>query len=313
MKGQAPIDQVINSESAEAEQGNVGYAPVNTVVKTHTKKERQVGTVTMGICLIAVGVVIMLHLFFPQIYIVGVTKYAPFILVMLGVEILYSYFAHKDKQLKYDFLSTLFCGTIIIIALAISTISSLYEEYGSPRWQVINGVNQQLYDVFHDGLQGNKNIRDMEVTADIHSVGPEIESLAYTEMKDSDNIYMKIHLNAQDYENKEAFAKDCAEILSQAQGVNIQPGSIFFEWQNEEMMYTLKTTDKFSMNQAPEKLALMVDEVKLGYPEEEYDNKNYAASEYNDQDYDPLENETEEIYEEDTELSEEAVEAVEVE
>ena len=61
---------------------------------------RRVGTVTLGITLVAAGVLMLVSLFWPEANLRAVTKLSPLILVSLGVEALLS--ARKGGAVKYD-------------------------------------------------------------------------------------------------------------------------------------------------------------------------------------------------------------------
>ena len=95
----------------------------STMHEAPQQKTRRVGTLTMGLCLIACGVILLLSVFFPAIDLSLVGKLSPGILVFLGIEILFAYFTAGDgAKLKYDFASgfycfILICGTMCLMAM----------------------------------------------------------------------------------------------------------------------------------------------------------------------------------------------------
>ena len=69
---------------------------------------RRVGTLTLGVCLIACGVLFLCYFFVPHFNWDLALKIAPAAgLILLGCEVLY--FAARPQRWKYDFLSVLLC------------------------------------------------------------------------------------------------------------------------------------------------------------------------------------------------------------
>ncbi|MDQ0156846.1 hypothetical protein [Robertmurraya andreesenii] len=90
------------------------------------KRTWRVGTISMGISLLFLGV----FLLFSQFTGVGLTKimisWWPVILIVLGVEILlYLYLSRKEKPfIKYDFLSIFFVGIIGMVGIGFAVLST---------------------------------------------------------------------------------------------------------------------------------------------------------------------------------------------
>ena len=73
--------------------------------KAKQKTVRRVGTMTLGVSLILIGVAILLYMMNPSFDIRIISYLAPLILISLGVEVLIRYFFSKDRTYKYDFAS----------------------------------------------------------------------------------------------------------------------------------------------------------------------------------------------------------------
>ena len=74
---------------------------------------RRVGTLTLGVCLIACGVLFLCYFFVPHFNWDLALKIAPAAgLILLGCEVLY--FAARPQRWKYDFLSVFLC--IVLMA-----------------------------------------------------------------------------------------------------------------------------------------------------------------------------------------------------
>lgn len=76
---------------------------------------RRVGTLTLGVCLIACGVLFLCYFFVPHFNWDLALKIAPAAgLILLGCEVLY--FAARPQRWKYDFLSVLLCIVLMVSA-----------------------------------------------------------------------------------------------------------------------------------------------------------------------------------------------------
>lgn len=65
-------------------------------------KNRRVGTLTLGITLIAVGGLYLADLFLPAVEPMYFMRFWPVILILLGCEILVSWSLNKEDKLRYD-------------------------------------------------------------------------------------------------------------------------------------------------------------------------------------------------------------------
>lgn len=93
---------------------------------------RRVGTVTLGITLVAAGVLMLVSLFWPEVNLRGVVKLSPLILVSLGAEALLS--ARKGGAVKYDWVGMLLCFLLTIGAMALYAAAwwfTYYPQYGT--------------------------------------------------------------------------------------------------------------------------------------------------------------------------------------
>ena len=76
---------------------------------------RRVGTLTLGVCLIACGVLFLCYFFVPHFNWELALKIAPAAgLILLGCEVLY--FAARPQRWKYDFLSVFLCIVLMVSA-----------------------------------------------------------------------------------------------------------------------------------------------------------------------------------------------------
>lgn len=99
--------------------------------------KRRVGTFTLGICLILIGILVPVALFWGDGW-WEVLLFSPFILTILGAEILYYSYRYKEEKYKYDGLSifivliitfgTLFCSGAVKVAKSASKYHNELEE-----------------------------------------------------------------------------------------------------------------------------------------------------------------------------------------
>ena len=70
------------------------------------KKVRRVGRVAFALLLIAAGVLLLVQQFVPQFDLIGLVRFAPVLLIVLGVEMLV-WSAKPDVKDKFDWLSVI--------------------------------------------------------------------------------------------------------------------------------------------------------------------------------------------------------------
>ena len=76
------------------------------------KTVRRVGTITLGLFLIALGGCLLGYYFIPGFPILLVQQLSPLILVALGVEVLY--FSARPGRCRVDFASVLLCLALMV-------------------------------------------------------------------------------------------------------------------------------------------------------------------------------------------------------
>ena len=85
---------------------------------------RRVGTVTMGITLVASGIVLLAGQF-GLLSVVEVLRWSPVILIMLGIETLVGCALAKGGKMRYDILSMFICFILIGVAAAGAVITEV--------------------------------------------------------------------------------------------------------------------------------------------------------------------------------------------
>ena len=104
---------------------------------------RRIGTLTMGVTLILVGIILLVF-FFKPFDLFSLMRFSPVLLILLGIEIIWQYSRHHGEELRYDFWGTLFCLLVICVACFCSVFYPLYMEFGPASWKVEQQVSVSM-------------------------------------------------------------------------------------------------------------------------------------------------------------------------
>ena len=89
-------------------------------------KQRRVGTFTLGITLVAFGVLLLVHMFVPSVSYYFIYSCWPVIIMILGFEILYYAVRYKNESFKYDFAAVIIIIMLVIFAMGMAGVDCLY-------------------------------------------------------------------------------------------------------------------------------------------------------------------------------------------
>ena len=184
------------------------------------KKVRRVGQVAFALLLIAAGILLLVQQFVPHFDLLSIVRFAPVLLIVLGAEILL-YSARPDVQVKFDWLSLVGCGFILVIVGCSSLVPVVWNLYGPQRDYAQNRYQKALQDQFYQALNADPalkaKIRNLQIYVDFNHT----ESGEYT-LQDSDSISVYVDLPENGYPDTVSFAADCRRIadLSEKNGIN---------------------------------------------------------------------------------------------
>jgi len=124
-------------------------------------KQRRVGTLTLGLTLILIGVIIPLSLIFKE-KALTMLQFAPIVLIALGIEVLYYAFKYKEEKFKYDGLSIFMVIMITFVTITTSIVVPIAHN-ANQYYLIENEVTQEAQDKIEDilvkqNLNGNVNI-----------------------------------------------------------------------------------------------------------------------------------------------------------
>ena len=92
-------------------------------------KTRRVGILTLGISLMVFGIVFLLRIFIPTISYEFILRLWPSILIILGGEVLVSYFINKEENYKLDIASVIIIVCMGMFAAGMAVIEQFVLHY----------------------------------------------------------------------------------------------------------------------------------------------------------------------------------------
>lgn len=85
-------------------------------------KTHRVGTITLGISLVIIGVLFLLHIIFPAISYTLIYRLWPIVLIVLGAEVLVANFRIGKVEFHFDFGSVILLMLLIFFAMGMAFI-----------------------------------------------------------------------------------------------------------------------------------------------------------------------------------------------
>lgn len=192
------------------------------------KKTRRVGTITMGVCLVAVGIILILAIFLPAMDVLMIARFAPLVLVLLGAEILIAHIRHRDEKLRYDILSVIICILLIGCSLFAAAVPVFYQR-GVETQRAQRRLSTELRDKSYAALE---DLKDTEFWTLDWYVSLQEEEDAKNLTLDKLDTYQDIHMNLymdSDFASAEDFAKACYDAAGKLKDVAPHVTSAFFD------------------------------------------------------------------------------------
>lgn len=174
------------------------------------KKVRRVGRLAFALLLIAAGVLLLVQQFVPNFDLFTIVRFAPALLIVLGVELLV-YSARPNVKVKFDWLSVLGCGFILCIVGGASLIPLVWNAYGPTRDYAQRQYETQLQDQVYQALNADTELKFRIDNLQINVWFNHIQDGAYT-LQDTDTVYLDIELRQNGYADTASFTADCYRI-----------------------------------------------------------------------------------------------------
>lgn len=217
-------------------------------------KFRRVGTLTLGLSLVAAGVCLLLNAFVPDFPLSTVAKFAPVILVLIGVEILVSTLIYKGEKLRYDFLSMFVCFFLIIGSIGLSFIPRYVENMLSIE-QAESRINQELEEDVYEVLKGEPIDRLSTGFYLYENMTPWDEPVD-PEMTYSDayGAYLSIDVTlGGSYEGPEEFAAAAREVMDRLQPLDL-PSDAYLYIADRDYRYRIDISELWEWDYTEEQI-----------------------------------------------------------
>ena len=235
--------------------------PAGPQPKEEKQPVRRVGSVTLGLCLMAVGVCFLLYYFAPGFDWLLVAKVgAPLALVALGVEVLWC--ASHPGRWKYDFLAVFGCLVLMGGAFCL-TLLPLFWQQVSPERRI---QTESLKDEYEQALYGSLQDTKIQLFS-VHTymdTGYGVQPQTLAELNQP-GVFLSLGIDLYGpYDRTADFAKDCALLRDAVKQVAAQwgpmPEKIEFEWVNAEetVKMSISLRDAVQMNWTAEQMAEQV-------------------------------------------------------
>lgn len=177
------------------------------------RRMHRVGTGTMGVLLILVGLALCVGLFRPSVDFTLLLRLSPLALVALGVEILIAA-RKKDVRLKYDWGSIILCFLLVVGVLGVSCLTQLYAYEGPPRNMAQYAIAQELSDATFARLKGNAQVQevDYQVYLSLAPGRPASDVQTIADLTAADQVYVQAELSGS-CADEAAFAAACRPVI----------------------------------------------------------------------------------------------------
>ena len=231
---------------------------------------RRVGTLTLGVALVAIGVAAILSIVDPKFTMGTFLKFSPAVLILLGAEIIVYSFVYKKEKFRYDGLSILFSLLLVLGSVGGSVAGTLWDEYGPARYEAQQQLEKDVYNQLYNQVANASDVWDVDVYTNLYRLKDgKVPTL--DELKDSTNIHVNVTLRS-GYANAQEFATACRGILDRFQKTGLPLFSVdFYSYNNsdETSGFELELAGDLQIKMGADQLALKVHNVADDYTDYE--------------------------------------------
>lgn len=243
-------------EENEALEREFSPPPRNPARPLRARKRRVccIGVFSSAASLIVMGIAMLIALNSPE-GIAGCLKFAPIMLVFLGVEILYSVIRNKSVRVKFSAKSVILAFSLIGISFGLSLISALYSVTGNERInaesRICNIAEEELSKVIK-----SDSVKSVKVSASLF--GDDI--LRYrtpSDLTDGDRLNVSVDFGEAQITVRE-FARECREIMDGIFSLPYKFGTLRIVADDGINRYTLNLDCLYQADFTAEQLAPLV-------------------------------------------------------
>lgn len=181
------------------------------------KKVRRVGTVAFSLLLIASGFLLIAQQFLPNFDLLYVFRFAPALLILLGIEVLI-YGTNTKVQMKFDWLAIVGSAVTLCIVGAATLAPYVWQYMGPANAAAENAYEHRftdgLYNAMNDDPALKSHVSSLFVSVSLNHYGDNT-------LQEGDNVYAEACLGNTYYATAEDFAADCLRIYQAAKKADI--------------------------------------------------------------------------------------------
>ena len=181
------------------------------------KKVRRVGTVAFALLLIAAGFLLIAQQFLPNFDLLYVFRFAPALLILLGIEVLI-YGTNTKVQMKFDWLAIVGSAVTLCIVGAATLAPYVWQYMGPANAAAENAYEHRftdgLYNAMNDDPALKSHVSSLFVSVSLNHYGDNT-------LQEGDNVYAEACLGNTYYATAEDFAADCLRIYQAAKKADI--------------------------------------------------------------------------------------------
>lgn len=181
------------------------------------KKVRRVGTVAFALLLIASGFLLIAQQFLPNFDLLYVFRFAPALLILLGIEVLI-YGTNTKVQMKFDWLAIVGSAVTLCIVGAATLAPYVWQYMGPANAAAENAYEHRftdgLYNAMNDDPALKSHVSSLFVSVSLNHYGDNT-------LQEGDNVYAEACLGNTYYATAEDFAADCLRIYQAAKKADI--------------------------------------------------------------------------------------------
>ena len=181
------------------------------------KKVRRIGTVAFALLLIASGFLLIAQQFLPNFDLLYVFRFAPALLILLGIEVLI-YGTNPKVQMKFDWLA-ITGSAVTLCIVGAATLAPYVWQYMGPanaatERSYMNRFTDALYTALRDDPALKSRISNLYVAVSLNHYGDDT-------LQDADDVSAGGCFGNTYYETAEDFAADCLRIYQAAKKADI--------------------------------------------------------------------------------------------
>lgn len=227
------------------------------------KKVRRVGTVAFALLLIASGFLLIAHQFLPNFDLLYVFRFAPTLLILLGIEVLI-YGTNTKVQMKFDWLAITGSAVTLCIVGAATLAPYVWQYLGPANAAAERSYSTRFTDALYTALNDDTALKSRISSLDVKVMLNHYGDDTLQDTDDVSAVSAGVCFGNTYYETAEDFAADCLRIYQAAKKADIPVRNYTFytdtDRSNTARGYNLDFLASYAEGLTPAELAKNVHE-----------------------------------------------------